>query len=207
MNHPPDHIIIEKTLGGDVNAFAILVDRYKQLVFTLTIRMIKQREEAEEIAQDVFLKAFQKLQSFKGDSKFSTWLYRITYNACLDALSRKRNSPTHHAYEIHDNVLSITTPEIEAQIDAQYERAEVVQCIALLPQADAFLITLYYLHEQSLEEIAQIIGLTKNNTKVKLFRIRKKLFIIMQSRLPQEIKMRYEKWARASLGQMECQAH
>lgn len=192
MTHPSDHIIIQKTLKGDVNAYATLVERYKQLVFTLSMRMLKQREEAEEIAQDVFLKAFQKLQSFKGDSKFSTWLYRITYNACLDALSRKRNKPTHQAYQINDEVFKTTTPEIEAVIDAQYERAEIIRCIELLPEADAFLITLYYLHEQSLEEIAQITGLTKNNTKVKLHRIRKKLFIIMQGKLPQEIKMRYE---------------
>ncbi len=192
MTHPSDHIIIQKTLKGDVNAYAILVERYKQLVFTLSMRMLKQREEAEEIAQDVFLKAFQKLQSFKGDSKFSTWLYRITYNACLDALSRKRNKPTHQAYQINDEVFKTTTPEIEAVIDAQYEREEIIRCIELLPEADAFLITLYYMHEQSLEEIAQITGLTKNNTKVKLHRIRKKLFIIMQGKLPQEIKMRYE---------------
>lgn len=192
MTHPSDHMIIQKTLKGDVNAYAILVERYKQLVFTLSMRMLKQREEAEEIAQDVFLKAFQKLQSFKGDSKFSTWLYRITYNACLDALSRKRNKPTHQAYQINDEVFKTTTPEIEAVIDAQYEREEIIRCIELLPEADAFLITLYYMHEQSLEEIAQITGLTKNNTKVKLHRIRKKLFIIMQGKLPQEIKMRYE---------------
>lgn len=194
MTHQDDYIFIEKTIAGDLRAFEVLIDRYKQLVYTLSLRMMRQKEEAEEIAQDVFLKAFQKLSGFKGQSKFSTWLYRITYNACLDALSRKRTHPTHHAFEIKEGItLADGVEDMVALLDTQLIREEVLTCIAQLPDAEAFIITLYYLEEQSLDEIASIIGLTKNNTKVKLFRIRKKLFSIMQSSLPQEIKLRYER--------------
>ena len=78
-----DLYYINKVIGGDSNAFAVLVDRYKDFVFTLAIRMVKNREEAEEVSQDVFIKTFNSLRKFNGDSKFSTWLYKIAYNTCL----------------------------------------------------------------------------------------------------------------------------
>ena len=83
-----DQVYIEAILNGDANAFAVLVDRYKDLVFTLALRMMKHREEAEEAAQDTFIKAFKSLNKFKGDSKFSTWIYRVAYNTCLDRLKK-----------------------------------------------------------------------------------------------------------------------
>jgi RNA polymerase sigma factor (sigma-70 family) len=193
MTHQDDQIFIDRTLAGNVNAFATLVDRYKSLVFTLSLRMMKQTEEAEEVAQDVFIKAFQKLGSFKGNSKFSTWLYRITYNACLDALSRKQNQPTHHAAEINDEITEDRVDNILAQLEQEELRTQLEECIQLLPKVDAFLVTLYYLKEQTLAEISVITGLTKNNVKVKIFRSRKKLYEILEARLPEEIKMRYER--------------
>lgn len=193
MTHQDDQIYIDRTLAGDVNAFSTLIDRYKSLVYTLSFRMMKQTEEAEEVAQDVFIKAYQKLSSFKGNSKFSTWLYRITYNTCLDTLSRKRTQPTHHAAEINEEITEDRVDNILAQLEQQELRVQLEDCIGLLPEADAFLVTLYYLKEQSLEEIATVTGFTKNNVKVKIFRSRKKLYEILVARLPEEIKMRYER--------------
>lgn len=193
MTHQDDQIFIDRTLAGDANAFATLIERYKSLVFTLSLRMMKQTVEAEEVAQDVFIKAFQKLSSFKGSSKFSTWLYRITYNSCLDALSRKRTQPTHHAAEINDEITEDRVDDILTKLEQEDLRMHLEECIQRLAEADAFLVTLYYLKEQSLAEIAEITGLTKNNVKVKIFRSRKKLYEIMVAYLPEEIKMRYER--------------
>ena len=81
--------------------------------------MMKQTVEAEEVAQDVFIKAFQKLSAFKGNSKFSTWLYRITYNSCLDALARKRTQPTHHAAEINDEITEDRVDDILIKLEQQ----------------------------------------------------------------------------------------
>ena len=92
MNTKPDDYYIEQTLSGNVNAFAFLVERYQRMVYTLVIRILKNTEEAEEISQDVFVKVYQKLESFKGDSKFSTWLYRIAYFASLDELKKKKRT-------------------------------------------------------------------------------------------------------------------
>jgi len=83
-----DQIIIDQILEGDTNAFSVLVDRYKDLVFTLAIRMVKNREEAEEVSQDTFIKVYKSLSKFKGNSKFSTWIYKVAYNTCLDRLKK-----------------------------------------------------------------------------------------------------------------------
>lgn len=193
MTHQDDHIYITKTLAGEVNAFAVLIDRYKYMVYTLSLRMMKTPEEAEEVSQDVFLKAFQKLESFKGTSKFSTWLYSITYHRCLDTLSRKRKQPTHYAAEIQEEITEEKTASILEAIEANELRGQLEQCIQQLREEDAFLVTLYYLEEQTLEEIAQVTGMTKNNVKVKLFRCRKKLYTIMATQLPKELVARYER--------------
>ena len=79
-----DEYYIDLIINGDTNAFEVLVDRYKDMVFTLTLRILKNREEAEEAAQDTFMKTYKSLSRFKGDSKFSTWIYKIAYNtSCL----------------------------------------------------------------------------------------------------------------------------
>lgn len=192
MTHQDDQKYITMTLAGDVNAFAILIDRYKNMVYTLCLRMMKTTEDAEEIAQDVFLKAFQKLGTFKGTSKFSTWIYSITYHRCLDALSRKRKQPTHYAAEINEEITEEKVSSILEVIEAKELRGQLEACIQQLKEEDSFLVTLYYLEEQSLEEIAEMTGMTKNNVKVKLFRARKKLYTIMANQLPQELVARYE---------------
>lgn len=185
--------IINQIIAGDTNAFAILVDNYKDLVFTLALRMLKNREEAEEISQDAFIKIFKSLNKFKGDSKFSTWVYRVTYNTCLDRIKKNKRSQVHvtidefteHHIKTIDNALDMMEDE---------ERKEAVQnCLQQLPSEDSFLLTLYYFEEQSLEEISKITGLTANNVKVKLFRSRKKLAVIFNQQLEPDIIEAYGK--------------
>jgi len=85
-----DQHYINLVLQGDANAFSILVDRYKDLVFTLTLRLLKNREEAEEVPQDTFVKVYKSLAKFKGNSKFSTWIYKIIYNTSLDRIKKNK---------------------------------------------------------------------------------------------------------------------
>jgi RNA polymerase sigma factor (sigma-70 family) len=188
-----DQHYINLILNGDASAFSILVDRYKDLVFSLTIKMLKNREEAEEVSQDTFIKVYKSLPKFKGDSKFSTWIYKIAYNSCLDRLKKNKkfynNVPidefTEHQVKTIDNALE----NLETK-----EREQAIQdCIALLPSEDGFLLTLYYFEEQSLEEISKVMHLTPNNVKVKLFRSRKKLATILKERLEPEIIESYER--------------
>ena len=191
-----DHILINQIVEGDTNAFAILVDRYKDLVFTLALRMLKNREEAEEVAQDTFIKTYKPIETFKGDSKFSTWIYRVAYNTCLDRIKKNRkhlndveiNEFTAHEVVTIDNALD--NMEIK-------EREEAIQrCIDELPSEESFLLTLYYFDDLSLDEISKIVGITANSIKVKLFRSRKKLATILKSQLEPETIEYYERERR-----------
>lgn len=193
-----DQVYINKILDGDANAFAVLVDRYKDLVYTLAIRMMKNREEAEEVAQDAFIKTYKSLDKFKGESKFSTWIYRVAYNTCLDRLKKNKRTQntvtideyTEHQVKTIDNALD--------KIEASEKKEAIQQCIELLPSDDSFLLTLYYFEELSLEEIGKIVGLKPNNVKVKLFRSRKKLATILKERLDNEIIESYAGSFRAA---------
>ena len=184
---------IRLIIDGNSNAFSVLVDRYKDMVFSLAMKMIKNREEAEEVAQDTFIKVFKSLNQFKGDSKFSTWLYKVTYNTCLDRLKKhKRQQPVVSIDEFNSNQIKSLDNALNAMVDD--ERAQAIQdCIKMMPSDEAFLLTLFYFEEQSLDEIAKIVGLTANNVKVKLFRSRKKLTTILKKRLEPEIIECYEK--------------
>jgi len=163
-----------------------LVDRYKDLVFTLALRMVKNKEEAEEVSQDTFIKVYKSLRKFKGDSKFSTWIYRVAYNTCLDRLKknkRQQNTVTIDEYTEHqvrtiDNALD--------KIETKEKQEAIKKCIEMLPSEDGFLLTLYYFDEQSLDEIAKVVNLTANNVKVKLYRSRKKLATILKQQLDNE---------------------
>ncbi|WP_298556684.1 sigma-70 family RNA polymerase sigma factor [uncultured Algibacter sp.] len=186
-----DQHYINLIINGDTNAFAVLVDRYKDLVYTLTLRMLKNREEAEEVSQDTFIKIYKSINRFKGDSKFSTWIYRIAYNTSLDRLKKNRkhlnnvaiDEFTEHQVKTIDNALS--------QLETEERNQAIQKCIAQLPSDDAFLLTLYYFEDQSLDELSKVVGLTPNNVKVKLFRSRKKLATIMKAQLEPEIIEHY----------------
>ena len=188
-----DQKIINQILEGDTNAFSVLVDNYKDLVFTLAMRMVKNREEAEEVSQDTFIKVYKSLNKFKGNSKFSTWIYRVAYNTCLDRLKKIKREYnvvaidefTEHQVKTLDNALD--------QMEEQEHKQKIQECLQLLPSDDSFLLTLYYFEDQSLEEISKVVGITANNVKVKLFRSRKKLTSILKDQLEPEIIESYER--------------
>ena len=90
MDQSSDKYYISLIIKGDTSFFATLVDRYKDMVINLSFRMLQNREEAEEAAQDVFVKIYKSLSQFKGDSKLSTWLYKVTYNTCIDRLKNRK---------------------------------------------------------------------------------------------------------------------
>ncbi len=188
-----DQHYINLVISGDTNAFSVLVDCHKDLVYTLTLRMLKNREEAEEVSQDTFIKVYKSLNKFKGDSKFSTWIYKIAYNSCLDRLKKNKkffnavpiDEFTEHQIKILDNALH--------HLEIKEQEQTIQDCIALLPSDDAFLLILFYFEEQSLDEISKAMNLSPNNVKIKLFRSRKKLASILKERLEPEIIEQYER--------------
>lgn len=188
MDKNSDQIYIEKVLQGDTNAFAYLIDKYKDMAYTLAIKIVKRHEDAEEVAQDSFLKAYEKLSSFKGNSKFSTWLYTIVYRNSITKI-RKKNIATSDIddYVVENYSEGSEFPQIEAIKNGEQQKY-VREAIDRLPEKDALLITLFYMNDSSIEEIEQITKLTQSNIKVKLFRARKKLNSELSFLLKEEVK-------------------
>ena len=187
MTENTDQYLIDKVLNGYTNAFGELVDRYQNFVFTIAIRILKVSEEAEEVAQDSFIKAFDSLKSFRGDSKFSTWLYRIVYHKSLDRIKMNKR---HRTYEINEEITDDNLDHIENGLEFMLskERSGIIKkCIDQLPEEDAAIITLYYFEEQSVKEISKVTDLTEDNIKIKLYRSRKKLFSLLESYIKPEI--------------------
>ncbi|QXP74597.1 sigma-70 family RNA polymerase sigma factor [Tenacibaculum sp. AHE15PA] len=186
-----DQTYIDKVLKGDANAFSTLVERYKNMVFTLALKMVKNREEAEEISQDTFIKAYKNLNKFKGDSKFSTWLYKIGYRTSLDNLKKNKGK-----YNI-DTIDEITINKIKStegilESIERKERAEVINiCMLSLPEDERAILWMFYFDELSLKEIIEVTDFSEANVKVKLHRARKSLLNIVEKKVEPELINHY----------------
>ena len=193
MSTISDQHYIDKILQGETNAFAVLVDRYKDMIFTLALKMVKNREEAEEVAQDTFIKIYNSLNKFKGDSKFSTWIYKIAYNTCLDRLKKNKKEDNNISIDEFSTHLIKTTDNALSALEDKERKQTIQNCLNLLPSDENFLLTLFYFEDQSLEEIGKIMNINANNVKVKLFRSRQKLAVILKKQLEPEIVDYYER--------------
>jgi len=187
MNKTDDIYYIEAVRRGNVQAFSFLVEKYQKLVYTLALKLLKKPEEAEEMAQDTFIKAFQKLDSYEGKSKFSTWLYSITYNACISELRKRRiefkslddrQISDQDEQKMHDYYRETKKEDQEKYLNL---------ALAKLPEDDQVLVTLYYYENQSMDEISQITGLTVSNIKVKIHRARKRMYVLLHEMLKEEV--------------------
>lgn len=188
MEAKTDQIYIDRVLQGDSNAFAFLINRYKDMVFTLALKIVKSREDAEEVAQDSFLKAYQKLEGFKGQSKFSTWLYTIVYRSALTKVRKKKLETTDiDSYVLDNHKDGQDFPQLEAIKNGEQQKY-VSQAIDNLGETDSLLITLFYLHDNSIEEIQEITEMSQSNVKVRLFRARKRLYKELSLLLKEEVK-------------------
>ena len=181
--------LIDQVLAGNQAAYADLVKRHQRFVFTLAMRFAKGREDAEEIAQDCFIKAYRSLGSFQRQSKFSTWLYSIVYTTAMTFL-RKRRVDTDSIddegtfIQVENQTSAYDVNDAENKSRSFYLNQAIEQ---LLPD-DATIITMFYKGEQSLEEIALAMGMEANTVKVKLFRARQRLKEKLERNLKHEAK-------------------
>ena len=172
-----DLALIAAVLAGQTAEYAVLVKRHQRFVFTLAMRFAKNREDAEEIAQDCFVKAYRALGTFKQTSKFTTWLYTITYTTAMTSLRKKRVDTT--SINDDEHVLQIANSGTNFDANDTVEKKSTYtylnQAIDMLLPDDAAIITLFYKGEQSLEEIAIALNMEANTIKVKLHRARQQI--------------------------------
>ena len=187
MQYQPEDIdIIRTVLSGRQQAYTLLVERYQKYVFTLTLRFVGDRELAEELAQDVFVKAYRSLADYRGESKFSTWLYTIVHSICISAL-RKKQHPVVLTEDLTTTYAAIDN-QTQKLLDTRSDKAQLTTAISLLDPTDAEVIILFYQAEQSIEEIGHITGQTPGSIKVRLHRARQRLRNILTTRYPSEFK-------------------
>ncbi|MBC2839170.1 RNA polymerase sigma factor [Robiginitalea sp. SC105] len=170
-----DGELIEQVLHGRESAYEVLVDRYSHMVFTLACKMLQNRELAEETAQDVFVKAYTSLSGFRGNAKFSTWLYTIAYHRILDVAAREKRRQPYRSDIVPEGMPLRDLEDTWSRL-MDRERGELLRgALQELAQEDRVLLSLHYLQEQSLKEIAGITGIRPGTVKVKLFRARERL--------------------------------
>lgn len=185
-----DEVLIQQAQAGRQSAFAMLVKRYEQYVYTLALRFVKRPEDADEVAQDCFLRAFRYLPDFRGEAKFSTWLYRIVYSTSMNFL--RKQIPDFQSLDDEERPVRLKDegmPDASANMEREDRNAALQQAISLLSADDSGIITLFYLYEHSLEEICDIMGLTMTNAKTKLCRARQRLKTIVESKFADQIRV------------------
>jgi RNA polymerase sigma factor (sigma-70 family) len=176
MQLQDDSYYIGLVLRGDPRAYTVLVDRHKQLIYSFALRMLRVPEDAEEVAHDAFVKAYQSLASFRRESRFSTWLCRIVYNESVSRL-RKKKLPIHSFEEPGFAKFDLAATDQSVQeMNEQEQQAVIDLALGVLPEDERSIISLFYLHEQPVKEIAGIMGLSESNVKIKLFRARKRMW-------------------------------
>lgn len=165
-----DSDIIKGILRGEEHGYAILLQRYRTRVYALALRILRKPEEAEEAAQDAFIRAFRSLDRFEGRARFSTWLYRITYNTAISRATRIKRQPAAEELDEDDHASAVTPADIH--IEQEELRSLVEAVISDMRPEYAIVLTLFYLQAQGYEEIAEITGLPLGTVKNRLHRAR-----------------------------------
>jgi RNA polymerase sigma factor (sigma-70 family) len=164
-------LCVQQVLSGNTSAFAYFVETYQDMAMTIALRICGNKQDAEDIVQESYLKAFRNLHSFRSDSKFSTWLYRIVYNTAVTH-AHARMWTTDYGKEAED-VPALSDDNPELQMEEAEKKEMVSEILDHMAKGDALLLTLYYMEDHSVKEVAKITGLNESNVKVKLFRARK----------------------------------
>ncbi len=192
MTREQEAAVIQAVLDGDVNAYEALVKEYEKNVYNLALRMTGNSEDAYDMSQEAFIKAYNSLNAFRGDSKFSVWLYRIVSNVCLDFLRSKNRRPT-----VSLSVENDDGEEVELDIADESSSPELVlergltrdavrRGLAALPDDHREILLLREIQGLSYDEIAEVLGLEAGTVKSRIFRARKKLcsFLLKDGNIP-----------------------
>jgi len=171
--------LVASALAGNSDAFAVLVERYDRAVYHLAYRTMRDVEEARDVAQEAFFKAFRSLRTFKSGGRFSTWIFAIAYHACCDRLARRKRYSNEELPERADS-----GPGPEQSVIALDEARRLRAAIEALPQKYRTVITLYHLQGQHYEEIAAVLGVPMGTVKTHLFRAKEQLRRLLAENAP-----------------------
>lgn len=187
MRFQEDLYYIENTLKGDMNAFGLLIQKHEKYAYTLALRIVKNPEEAEEVAQDAFMKVYHSLKTFEKKSKFTTWLYRVIFNEALGRLRKSKRFnvqleeiPESEEYQV-DFLDGLSSLHLE-------ERSQLIRkALDNLKPSESAVLTLFYLEEQTIKEIEEITEFSESHVKTLLHRGRKHMLESLKKISNQEL--------------------
>lgn len=174
MDEKDDIYYVNLVQAGNVSSFSKLVEKHRQHVFSLAMGIVRNQQDAQEISQDAFVKAFKALNQFKEKSSFSTWLYRISYNTAISHIKKKRLE-THSLEDKHENMSFTKTNDAYHQLMRDDRKKYLTKALDKLTAEERSIVHLYYYEEKDMHEIGNIMQLTHVNVRVKLTRTRGKL--------------------------------
>jgi RNA polymerase sigma-70 factor (ECF subfamily) len=183
-----DELYLKFVLEGNTSKFSYFIEKYKDMAFSIAFRIVDNKEDAEEIVQDAFFKAFRSLDKFRKDSKFSTWFYRIVVNS---SLSRARSKRPESSSIDENDIADVAVESVESayrSLDLSDQKKFVHLALEQLSIEDRLLLTMYYLNENSIDEITEITDIIQDNVKMKLHRARNKMYKILNKNLRLEIQ-------------------
>ncbi|MBN1388033.1 MAG: RNA polymerase sigma factor [Bacteroidales bacterium] len=186
-----DRYYINLILSGNKEAFSSIVERHKDNVYNLALKICGNREDAEEVAQDSFIKVFRSLSSFKWKSGFATWLYRIVYNTSMTFVRKNKLDILRLEDFPVDSVDFIGGNVMEDEAEIEYMKILLSYAMQKLDHDDRAIITMHYYLDMSHTEICSVTGISRSNIKVRLFRARKKIQETIEKNILKE--RRYEK--------------
>ena len=186
MTDQEEKILIKNVVAGDAQAFVVLVNTYKDMAVLLAYNIVLNQEDAEELAQDAFVKAYNAMHSFKADARFATWFYRIVVNTALNKKKLKKHYPVEITESLSDQLPSGINDIFATQITSEH-RKHIQAALQLINVNERLCLTLYYLNELSVEEIHELTSITTSNIKMLLYRGRKNLYTALHRHLKNEI--------------------
>ena len=187
MDQEDDLWYIDKVLDGDSSYYSFLVEKYESKAYTLALRIVRNEEDAQEVSQDAFLKAFKSLSKFKREASFSSWLYRIVYNTSLSRIKKKQIKTTELTFE-SENISIDETQQGFARLVKEDRKRYLQLAMNQLSEEESTMINLFYSDDKNADEIGEIMSLSHGNVRVKLLRTRKKLLTILSQALNKEIR-------------------
>lgn len=167
--------LIHQILKGDTDSFSYFVDTYQDMAMTIAFRICRNKQDAEDIVQNAFVRAFRNLHSYHSKSKFSTWFFRIVYNTAISQISKLQSKAAHDNLEKAESELTSFESSPSLSVERKEQSELLTKAMDQIPKDEAVILTLYYLEEHSIKEVAQIMSLTESNIKIKLHRSRQKL--------------------------------
>lgn len=174
MEQLTDEQLIENIRQGEHEAYRYIIERHKNYVFTLIYREIGHRETAEDLAQDVFVKMYRALSSFRGDAQFKTWLYRLTLNCVIDYRRSQKRKPLESVIDTIRSWFADRTDEPEKRLMTKEDQHEVWEILAMLPYKYRIALELFHLRQCSYQEIAAILDIPPKTVETRLYRAKQK---------------------------------